>query len=188
GTLFHGARRVGPEGLRPSRCKDRPVIRLSRGNHPEAVSAGIAALAGAAFFQRQGKLVYVQRQPAKSSDGSVVLIPSIVEVPIPYLQNELGKWAVWRSYDGRRKRWVQVDVPRDIAARIAAMPNDWTAPPIRGVISTPTMRPDGTLLTTPGYDHRTGFVLFEPPTLPVMPHSPSREDAFAALRLLYVLL
>ena len=49
------------------------------------------------------------------------------------------------------------------------MIGEWPFPPLRGVISTQTMRHDGTLLTKPGYDHATGLVLFNPPKLPPMP-------------------
>ena len=53
-----------------------------------------------------------------------------------------------------------------------------------GIISTPTMRWDGTLLDKPGYDGKTGLLLLDPPELPEMPDEPTRDDALDALALL----
>ncbi|NRB36684.1 MAG: hypothetical protein HRU31_18555 [Rhodobacteraceae bacterium] len=38
---------------------------------------------------------------------------------------------------------------------------EWNAPVLHGVVSSPTMRKDGTILQTPGYDTASGL-LFEP--------------------------
>jgi putative DNA primase/helicase len=159
----------------------QPIIKLKGGNRPEAAAAGISALAGAQFYQRGDKIVYIVRAPMKTAGGNTVLIPTITTVPIPYLKNELGKRASWQAFDGRSKNWKQVDVPNDIATRIATMPNEWEFPPIRGVIGTQTMRQDGTLLTEPGYDPETGCVLFNPPTMPALPASLTRDDAVKAV-------
>ncbi|MGW0865772.1 bifunctional DNA primase/polymerase [Streptomyces sp. NPDC002611] len=36
---------------------------------------------------------------------------------------------------------------------------DWPLPPLRGVVTSPVIRPDGSLLETPGYDRATGLYL-----------------------------
>jgi putative DNA primase/helicase len=164
--------------------RSTPVIKLTGGNRPAAAAAGIDALATAPLYQRDSKIVYIRRSPAKLADGSTIQIPSIEQMTIPYLQNELGRRAVWQRYDRRRKRWVQVDVPIEIATAIAAMPNDWLFKPVIGVINTQTIRPDGTLLKEAGYDPQTGFVLFDPPPLPTIPVAPTRNDALNALQLI----
>ena len=61
------------------------------------------------------------------------------------------------------------------------MIGEWPFPPLRGVIATPTMRHDGTLLTKPGYDPATGLVLFNPPPMPEIPDQPTKQDALDAL-------
>lgn len=68
------------------------------------------------------------------------------------------------------------------------MVDEWPFPPLRGVIATQTIRYDGSLLTKPGYDETTGFVLFEPPPMPPIPDRLSLADAEAALTLLNGLL
>ena len=71
-----------------------------------------------------------------------------------------------------------------MSKRLAAAP--WQGlPSLTGVIEAPTVRPDGSLLTTPGYDPATGL-LFDPgdTRFPAIPEKPSRADAEAALEML----
>ena len=65
---------------------------------------------------------------------------------------------------------------------------DWKFPAIAGIISTPTLRPDGTILKDAGYDPATQLLLIDPPPMPEIPDNPTRNDALAALRLLKDLL
>jgi putative DNA primase/helicase len=78
--------------------------------------------------------------------------------------------------------------PMEVAATILARTGDWTFSLITGVISTPTMRPDGSLLTEQGFDVATGLLLVEPPSMPSIPDKPTRQDAMEALKLLEGLL
>jgi DNA polymerase-1 len=60
-------------------------------------------------------------------------------------------------------------------------------PPLDGITETPIVRPDGSILATPGYDPTTRL-LYRPPaefTLLSMPDAPSAADVAAALRLLH---
>jgi hypothetical protein len=192
GTLVFLARKADPDWVPPSRRPrhDAPTIRLTSGHRPAAAVAGMAALmsAGAEMYRRDKNIVYVLRIPAKASDGREILIPGITRVETPHLLYLLGRAAMWMKFDGRRKNWVQVDVPAEIATTIASLPNEWRFAALTGVIGTPTMRPDGTLLTKAGYDPATGFVLFEPPSTPPIPEAPTRADALRALSVLLGLL
>jgi phage gp37-like protein len=58
---------------------------------------------------------------------------------------------------------------------------EWGFPVVAGIITTPTMRPDGSLLTQPGYDAATRLLLVEPSPMPAIPDAPTREDALVAL-------
>jgi hypothetical protein len=57
--------------------------------------------------------------------------------------------------------------PSWLPARILEQFGSWKLPPLQGVITAPTMRLDGSLLTSPGYDAETGLYLkgsrFSPP-------------------------
>jgi DNA polymerase-1 len=62
----------------------------------------------------------------------------------------------------------------------------WPLPSLAGIIETPILRPDGSLLETPGYDATTHLLYRPPPgfTVPDLPVSPSRHDLATALALL----
>jgi putative DNA primase/helicase len=57
----------------------------------------------------------------------------------------------------------------------------WVFPRVSGVITTPTLRADGSLLATPGYDPRSELYLLPSLQLPPIPERPTREQAVAAL-------
>jgi putative DNA primase/helicase len=59
---------------------------------------------------------------------------------------------------------------------------------LAGIIETPTMRPDGSILSEPGYDAATGLLLINPPRMPRIADAPTRADAEAGLTLLNGLL
>jgi hypothetical protein len=54
--------------------------------------------------------------------------------------------------------------------------------PVAGVIMTPTLRPNGTLLVKEGYDPETELILMRPPVIPLVSESPTREEGLAAIR------
>jgi len=163
-----------------------PTIQLAIGERPRIIAEAIDALEAAAapLYRRGLSIVNVAKIPAKTSDGSDIVTPSIVTVLGQQLVHELGKAAHWTKFDGRRKEWVPSDVPGDIAAKVAALPNEWLFRPLAGIAATQTMRRDGSLLTEPGYDAATAFLLFDPPAMPTMPESPTKAEAEAALDLL----
>ena len=105
-----------------------------------------------------------------------------------YLRDLLCRHINWQRYDGRKRDWVQADPPLAIAATILARAGEWKFPTIAGVISTPTMRPDGSLLTEPGFDAATRLLLVAPPPMPQIPERPTQDDALAALTQLEELL
>jgi putative DNA primase/helicase len=105
-------------------------------------------------------------------------------VPIcrPYMLDLLCKSARWMRSDGRKS--ARINPPNDLAQIILRRCGEWSFNPVDGIITTPTLRPDGTLLTSPGYDPATRLFLIDPPPMPGIPEEPTREDALEALRLL----
>ena len=83
---------------------------------------------------------------------------------------------------------TRADCPREVVEEIASMVGYWPFPPLAGVIGTQTMRPDGSILSEPGYDTATGLYLHEPPPMPPIPDKPTWQDAETALSLLNSLL
>jgi DNA polymerase-1 len=62
----------------------------------------------------------------------------------------------------------------------------WPFPPVEGIVETPIVRPDGSLLTTPGYDALTRLIYRPAPgvTFPPLTLTPTPEDIQRALALL----
>ena len=168
---------------------NRRRILVISGLRHEATDAGLTALlaAGVPLFQRNKTLVRCATVPGKASDGSIVRVPAIIPLTRSYWERELGKAAEWikitKSGTSRR-----IDRPADVSARILSMAGEWAFPPLVGIISTQTMRPNGSLLLTEGYDQATGYFLVAPPPMQPMPERPTIDDARESLALLKDLL
>ena len=69
-----------------------------------------------------------------------------------------------------------------IGETLLAREGVWQVPVLLGIVHTPQLRADGSLLTTPGYDPQTQL-LFKPDgeVFPEIPDRPSKEDAARAL-------
>jgi hypothetical protein len=144
--------------------------------------------AGTPLYQRGGTLVRPIIETVDASRGRKTKVAQLKVLDSVYTRDLMSRHAVWMKWDGRAKRLVRTNAPMEIASMMLARAGDWTFPAIAGVISTPTMRPDGSLLTEPGYDESTRLLLVEPPPLPPIPDRPTRDDAIAALKLLEGLL
>ena len=167
----------------------RPSIEVVPGQRHIAADQAISAMmqARAPFYQRSGSLVRVAMTKAKTADGAIIETPGITPVTIPILGRAMGQAAEWERMTAKNGL-IRVDPPKEVVEQVAAMSGHWPFPPIAGVISTPTMRPDGTILDAIGYDDATGLVLMSPPPMPTIPSRPSRYNAESALDLLQSLL
>ena len=74
------------------------------------------------------------------------------------------------------------DCPQVIGETLLAREGVWQVPVLLGIVHTPQLRADGSLLTTPGYDPQTQL-LYKPDgeVFPEIPDRPSKEDAARAL-------
>ena len=171
---------------------DLPIIQVEGGKRHTMAEEALRAMHahGVEFYQRDRSLVRVACAKAKTSDGQVIEVPGVVRVTIPIMGRAMGQSATWQreTLVGKRVVIHPMDPPKDVVEQVAAMVGEWPFPPISGVISTPTMRPDGTILDQVGYDKATGLVLMAPPKMPPMPDYPTRYEAELALEVLQSLL
>ncbi|HEY1432717.1 MAG TPA: hypothetical protein VGF39_13995 [Stellaceae bacterium] len=176
-------------GLGNGQHSGQRTIRVLAGLRHEAADAGLAAMhaAGIEFYQRDRNLVRACIVKAKTSDGQIISVPGIAPVTEAMLTRALGQSARWEKLTETLKV-VRIDPPKAVVEQILGMVGEWPFPPLTGVIGTPTLRPDGTLLTAEGYDPATGLVLLAPPAMPAIPENPLKTDAKAALDLLRTLL
>jgi hypothetical protein len=173
-----------------SRANQLPVIQVKNGELSLLATNAEEMLiaAGTPIYQRGGTLVRPIVETVDASRDRKTKVAQLKVLDSVYTRDLMGRYAEWMKWDGRAKRLVPTNAPMEIASMILARAGDWTFPAIAGVISTPTMRPDGSLLTEPGYDEPTRLLLVEPPPLPSIPDCPTRDDALAALKLLEGLL
>ena len=84
----------------------------------------------------------------------------------------MDKQGEWKSAD------CPVRIPQTYLARIGA----WNLPVLTGVVEAPIMRPDGSILGSPGYDEETRLYFYSDDDWPPVPEQPTRADAEIALR------
>jgi putative DNA primase/helicase len=144
--------------------------------------------AGVAVYQRGGKLVRPIIETVDATRGRKTNVAHLKILDDVYLRDLLCRKARWQKYNARAKKVMPVNPPKEVAETILSRTGEWKFPAISGVISAPTMRPDGSLLAEPGYDEETHLLLVSPPEMDPIPERPTRKDAERALALLEALL
>ncbi|MBP6829226.1 MAG: hypothetical protein KA978_00500 [Deltaproteobacteria bacterium] len=157
---------LGPD---EDRVTDEAVRALAR--HPD-------------IYQRAGSLVNVRRDlsphesDAREKDG-----PRIAVLPSPTLRDYLSASAVW-VHTGEDGPHV-VHVPQSTVNAVHAR-GEWRGiRTLHAVVETPMLRPDGTVLDTPGFDAATGLLYVPNGRFPKVPTHPTREQIDAAKALLF---
>jgi putative DNA primase/helicase len=102
---------------------------------------------GVPFYQRGRSLVRPVIRPVQTFDGKMTTAAQLVEVELPYLRDTLCQNSCWVKYDGRSRQWKDIHPPVDAAQVLLKRFGDWNFPVIAGIISTQTLRPDGTILS-----------------------------------------
>jgi putative DNA primase/helicase len=182
----------GGAGAAPGLSLGLPIIEVRQGRIAAVIEEAEAALiaCGVPIFERAGVLVepIVSTLPASHRrETDVVLLRRLAPENVIYLLNRYA--AGFAKWDVRKKDLVAINPPREIAMGLLAK-GRWRFPNVAGVITTPTMRPDGSLLVEPGYDKATQLYLMPDRGLGALaiPDEPSRNDALAALAFLDALL
>lgn len=128
-------------------------------------------------FHRSRELVRV----AYDETGS----PSIVPINVPALRGILERCASFVTV-GKNFQNIPIPPPLTVVQDLANLPEWNTILPITGIVESPIIRNDGTIVTEKGYDKETklyyapadGFVL------PDIPDKPSKEDVKKSIGLL----
>jgi hypothetical protein len=164
------------------------VIKWEEGRLPaivEQAEQALLAMPQLNVFQRGPMLV----RPARAYQRTVrdvarpyAVSPTVRLIEQPLLVEVLTRAAHWLRYDKRRGANVEVNCPKDVAATYLANVGHWRLRHLAGVISAPTLRPDGSILQNPGYDDATGVYL-DPcgVDFPAVPDRPTRKQAQQAL-------
>lgn len=94
----------------------------------------------------QGKLVRV------ADDGRVFVVSP------QWLEDWIGRCIRFEAYDRTKERPKPVAIPQKLANIITERHGERGLPALRGVVTAPTLRLDGSVLDRPGYDEGTGLL------------------------------
>jgi putative DNA primase/helicase len=169
-----------------------PVIQVVAGKlHITTTAAEDALIAsGLPIYQRGDCLVQPITREVAASRGRMTLAAALGDLNVYSLVDIMCGTAEFERYDARADDWVRINPPTQIAQILLSRQGKWHFPVVAGIITTPTLRPDGTLLTEPGYDAATRLYHVADPSLKLdsSVHSPCRATAERALKDLELLL
>jgi hypothetical protein len=158
--------------LWPVGAGGRPVIRV--GSDPETIRALTRALDARLIpetYVTDGAPVVIEAVSgagdvtAGDEDAPLPLAVSVVRPPL--LAGLLADYADVLDDKG------EVSPKRDVLSAVLARQSWPGLPRLRRIITTPVLRPDGTLLQHPGYDPATGFYLVSNTHLDPVPDRPT---------------
>ena len=168
-----------------------PVIKVMPGELDRTTTAAEDRIiaTGAEVYQRGGELVRPVVREVPATEGRTVLSAGLAGMNEFAIVDALCPLAEFQKYDARSEDWVRINPPAAVAKTLLSRRGFWKVRQVVGVITTPTMRPDGSLLTAPGYDaatrlHHVGDGMRLDPAV----HNPTRADAERALATLNGLL
>jgi hypothetical protein len=168
-----------------------PKIRIFGGKLPELVDQAEEALiaaGGLGLYQRGGEIIRPVLEETPGADGTKTQSWRLQAITRSYLRECLTRAAEFLKID-KHENDIRIDCPKDIAETYASRVGLWKLRPLVGIVNTPLLRGDGTLLDKPGYDAVAGL-LFEPEgqVFPPIPANPTKEEAQEALLLFIDLL
>jgi hypothetical protein len=160
-----------------------PTIRLVDGQLPRTVEATERAMLGANMdiFSRAGELVYPISESRPAANGRKTITARLSAFKPDAFIEPVAEAAIYQRWSVRRNVWIDIDPPIQLVRMVLSRERRWVFPHVSGIITTPTLRPDGSLLDIAGYDPRSELYLLPNLRLPSMPAHPTRQDALAGL-------
>jgi hypothetical protein len=149
----------------------KPIIfitdRYLDGVANDAINALETANTPPFLFRRSGNLVRIFQDEKNT--------PKIIALNDVQLRGVLARHALFmrETKAGSFPTSPPMDAVKDILHL-----GDWTFPALEGIVQSPVLRPDGTILVEPGYDHITHLYYVKPAelTIPDIAEKPSDSD------------
>lgn len=179
------AKRSG--GNPPVKTGGKPTVQLVEGELAKVVDEAEAVLVAGdpGLYQYGSSVVSVVWQRLRASDGGDTYSMRLSALGVAAVLDRFSRCATFQRWSERLGCSVDCDPPKTLAEVYLSRDGAWKLPVILGVVTAPTLRPDGTVLETPGYDEATG-ILYDPRGVefPTVPETPTREDGRRALGVL----
>jgi len=138
------------------------------------------------IYQAGGRLVYPVREPAPDG-GSTYGLATLDADGILLRLHERFRFVRLKAVKGGVER-VPAEVPSALPRLMLARRGRWTYRYLRGVVSVPVIRLDGSIAVGEGYDSTTGLLLANLPDDLHIPNRPTPTDAVQAVHILSELL
>ncbi len=174
-----------------------PIIHVVKGFIHKAVDGAMDVLSNPAlgiyargddlvravsYRARSGTLTVAKQSENVSRPDNAIVIATLPEAALVETMTRHARFMKWSS---QSEKFVPCDCPPEVARMIISRKGyDWKVPRLRAVISAPTLRGDGTLITEPGYDEETGLLLVGDRLWRQVPEKPTKHDAIKALDVL----
>src|SRR5262249_28077494 len=131
------------------------------------------------LYRRDSALVVPAIRTVRGVGGIETRTACLYRVGEPRLRQFMAEAAQFTKID--RGTWKTIHPPKETAELIQSRADCWPFPEVHGVITTPTLRPDGTILDQRGFDPATGLFAFDLPGMPVLSSNPDKTEAKHAL-------
>jgi hypothetical protein len=166
----------------------RPRIEVRPGKLDAAATAAEAAIvaAGLPIFQRNRQLVMPVNVPTRSFENRETMQACFKVLDDAALLDDMCATAEWGRWDERSRGFKTVNPPDRVVSILRSRFGKWNFPQVVGLVTTPTLRPDGSLLSAPGYDADTQLYHLVDTALRLDPavFNPTQPAAEQALRTL----
>lgn len=170
----------------------RPTIKIETGRLDIVATQVEAALvdSGEPIYRRDRELVRPCVREVSASHGRTTLAAGLIALNSHSMFDAMCKAAMFQRFDARKEEWHVTNPPQKAADILLSRPGQWHFRSIAGVITTPTLRPNGSVLELSGYDPATRLYHHADPNIRLRPcvAHPTRKDAERALRTLCELL
>jgi len=173
------------------RAYNRPTIRSVAGDLPAIVDRAEEALLAAdlELYQRGPCIVRPGIVKVMTRRQNEVEARRLFEVGEQAMVEVMTSAAHWERFDARAEEWVTIDAPLKVARTYQQRCGHWKLPVITGLINSPTLRADGSVLARSGYDTQTGLLLETGGLVfPPIPSSLDHTSAVAAANIILSLI
>jgi putative DNA primase/helicase len=159
----------------------KPVIVIRASQFDQMATEAERALIDARMpIYQRGELVTPVVNDATGSGGHQIKVVRLAPMAVPAMLDYLCRSAQFKKWTAKQEL-VAANPPENLAKIILARAGEWNFRHLAGIITAPTLRPDGSLLTEPGYDALTRLLVSELPAMAAISECPTREEAAAAL-------
>jgi putative DNA primase/helicase len=165
--------------------KGRPIVLITADFHMAVFDAAEALAGHRDVYTRSGAMARVIRHTGNQGNDKGLLrdagAPMVVPFDVDTARVWLSRAAQFQKLDKRSGAFEFTIPTRDFTASILGLRSYEAARELVGIIEAPTLRPDGSLLNTPGYDVATGLLYVPNTTFPAILDNPTADDARRAV-------